>query len=86
MYEECLTVVLDLERTRNYLEQQDFVLHCEYLALCWLLRNIKDVGRLGRWILRLHSFKFKVHHSKSVGTVVPDSLSRMLEGLGADVR
>ena len=25
---------------------------CDNLALCWLLKRFKDVGRLGRWILQ----------------------------------
>jgi len=55
-------------------------LYCDNLALCWLFRNVKDVGRLGRWILRLAPFKFKVHHTKGVDIVVADSLSWMFEG------
>jgi len=57
-----------------------------YWALCWLLRKVKDVGRLGRWNLRLYPFKLKVQHTKSVDIVMADSLSRMLEGQEADVR
>ena len=41
---------------------------------------MKDIGRLGRWILRLAPFKFRVHHTKGTDNVVADSLSRMFEG------
>jgi len=51
-----------------------------YLALCWLLRKVKDVGHLGRWILRLYPFKFKAQHIKSVDTLMAGLMSRMLEG------
>ena len=66
------------ERTRSYLEHKEFQLHCDNLALCWLLRKVKNVRKLGRWILCLAPFKFKVHH-KGVDNVVADS-SQMFEG------
>ena len=50
------------------------------LALCWLLRNAKDVGRLGRWILLLEPFKFKVKHTRGVDNLVADGLSCMFDG------
>ena len=71
---ECLAVVFGCERARSYLEHKEFELHCDNLALCWFFRNVKDVGRLGRWILRLAPFKLRVDN------VVADSLSRMFEG------
>jgi hypothetical protein len=61
------------------LEHKEFELHCDNLVLRRLFRNVKDAGRLGRWILRLAPFKFKVHHTKVVDNVVAD-LSRMFEG------
>jgi hypothetical protein len=45
-----------------------------------LLKRVKDVGRLGRWILRLSPFKFKVTHTRGSDNVVADALSRMFEG------
>ena len=68
------------ERARSYLEHKKFELHCDNLALCWLFRNVKYVGRLGRWILRSAPFKFRVHHTKGTNNVVAYSLSRMFEG------
>ena len=38
------------------------------------------MGRLGRWILRLAPFKFRVRHTRGVDNVVADALSRMFEG------
>jgi hypothetical protein len=45
---ECLAIVFGCERARIYLEHKEFELHCDNLALCWFLRNVKDGGRLGR--------------------------------------
>jgi len=77
---EFLAIVFGCERARSYLEHKQFELQCDNLALCWLFRNVKDVGRLGRWILRLARFKFKVHHTRGTDNVVADSLYRMFEG------
>ena len=79
-YKECLAIVFGCERARSYFEHKEFYLHCENLDLCWLFRNVKGVGRLGRWILRLAPFKFKVHHTKGADNVVAGSFSQMFEG------
>ena len=73
-------MVFGCEKARTYLEHKEFELHCDNLALRWLFRNVKMVGRLGRWILRLASYKFKVYHTKEADNVVEDTLSRMFEG------
>jgi hypothetical protein len=77
---ECLAVLFGCERCRCYLEHKEFELECDNLSLCSLLRRTKDVGRLGRWMLRLAPFKFKVRHTRGVDNVVADALSRMFEG------
>jgi hypothetical protein len=77
---ECLAVVFGCEKCRVYLEHKEFELRSDNLALCWLLRRAKDVGRLGRWVLRLAPFKFRVKHMRGADNVVGDVLSRMFEG------
>jgi hypothetical protein len=62
------------------LEHKEFELHCDNLALCWLLKRVKEVGRLARWILRLAPFEFKVKHTRGANNVVADTLSRMFDG------
>jgi len=42
---ECLAVLFGCEKCRTYLEHQQFELHCDNLALCWLLRRVKELGR-----------------------------------------
>ena len=77
---ECLAVLFDCEKCRSYLEHKQFELHCDNLALCWLLKRVKAIGRFGRWVLRLAPFKFKVKHTKGTDNVVADALSRVFEG------
>jgi hypothetical protein len=75
---ECLAVLFGCEeKCRSYLEHKEFELQCDNLALCWLLRRVKDVGRLGRWIVRLAPFKFRVQHTRGADNLVADALSRM---------
>jgi len=44
---ECLAVLFGCEKCCTYLEHREFELHCDNLALCWLLKRTKDVGRIG---------------------------------------
>ena len=77
---ECLAVLLGCDKFRLYLEHTEFELHCDNLALCWLLKRVKELGRLGRWVLRLAPFKFRVIHTKGSDNVVADALSRVFDG------
>jgi hypothetical protein len=67
------------EKCRTYLEHKQFELHCDNLALCWLMKLVKEVDSLGRWILRLAPFKFRLKHTRGVDNVVADALSRIFE-------
>ena len=77
---EWLAVLFGCDKCRSYLEHKEFELHCDNLALCWLLKRVKEIGRLGRWVLRLTLFKFRVKHSRGVDKVVANALSRIFEG------
>ena len=68
-----------LRKMLKYLEHKEFELHCDNLALCWLLKRVKEIGRLGRWVLRLAPFKFRVKHTRGCDNVA-DALSRIFEG------
>jgi hypothetical protein len=61
---ECLAFLFGCEKCRSYLEHGECELQCDNLARCWLLKRVKEIGRLGRWILRLAPFKFKVVHTR----------------------
>jgi hypothetical protein len=46
-----------------------------------LLRHAKVLGRIGRWVLRLAPFKFRVSHISGQANVVADCLTRQYEEL-----
>ena len=77
---ECLAVLFGCEKCHSYLEHKQFELHCDNFALCWLLKRVKEIGRLGRWVLQLAPFKFKIKHTKGADNVVADALPRVFEG------
>jgi hypothetical protein len=76
---ECLAVVWACERYRVYLEHKEFVLHTENQALSWLLNHVRDLGLIGRWILRLAPFKFRTVHISGKSNAVADCLTRQFE-------
>ena len=76
---ECLAVLFGCEKCRSYLEHKEFEQNCDDLSLCWLLKRAKETGRLGRWVLRLAPFKFKVRHTRGADNVA-DALFRMFAG------
>jgi hypothetical protein len=78
---ECLAVVWGCERFRVYLEHKEFILHTDNQALSWLLKHVKELGHIGRWILRLAPYKFKVVHIPGKSNVVADCLTRQYEDL-----
>jgi transposase InsO family protein len=78
-------VIFGCKKYHPYLEHKEFELQCDNLALCWLLKKVKDIGRLGRWILRLALYKFRVEHTRGSENVVADALSRMFEETPVEV-
>jgi hypothetical protein len=76
---EFLDVVWGCERFRVYLELKEFTLHTDNQAFSWLLKHVKEDGRMGRWILRLPPYKSKVVHISGKNKVVADCLTRQYE-------
>jgi hypothetical protein len=77
---ECLAV-FGLEKFRAYVEHVEFDLETDNQALMWCLSHPRQLGRIARWIVRISSFKFVVHHIKGTQSVIADTLSRMYEGI-----
>jgi hypothetical protein len=76
---ECLAVLFGLEKFRPYVEHVEFDLETDNQALMWCLSHPRQLGRIGRWVVRLASFKFVVHHIRGTQNVIADTLSRMYE-------
>jgi hypothetical protein len=74
---ECLAVVFGVDKFRRYLEHAQFLLETDNQALSWLLAHPRQLGKIGRWVVKLSSFKFTVQHVKGTQNVVADTLSRM---------
>ena len=72
------------EKCTSYLEHKEFEIQCDNLALCWSLKRFKGIIRLGSWVLRLATFKFRVKHTQGNDKVVPNVLSRVFDGMWCD--
>jgi hypothetical protein len=72
---ECLAVVFGMGKFRQYLEHLKFLLGTDNQALSWLLNHPRQVGKLGRCIVKISSLKFKVQiqaeHKTSLQTHCP---------------
>ena len=74
---ECLAVLFGFDKFRKYLEHQEFLLETDNQALSWLLAHPRQLGKIGRWIARISSFKFRVQHIRGTQNVIADTLSHM---------
>lgn len=63
---ECLTVLWSIAKLRGYLDDASFTVVTD------------PQGRLGRWVLRLQQFDYKILHRKGKEHVIPDALSRLV--------
>ena len=66
-----------LDKFRRFLEHAEFLLETDNQALPWLLTHPRQLGKIGRWVVKISSFKFKVQHIRGSQNVVADALSRM---------
>ena len=66
-----------MEKFRKYVEHQEFLLETDNQALSWLLAHPGQLGKIGRWVARISSFKFRVQHIRGTQNIIADSLSRM---------
>lgn len=83
---ECLAVLFGVEKFRQYLEHREFLLETDNQALSWLLAHPRQLGKIGRWIAKITSFKFRVQHIRGTQNVIADTLSRMYEANDEDAK
>ena len=72
---EYLAVFFALDKFRSYLEHAEFQLETDNQALSWLLAHPRQLGKIGRWVVKISSFKFRAQHIRGTENVV-DALSR----------
>jgi transposase InsO family protein len=76
---ECLAVLFGTEKFRKYIEHQDFILETDNQALSWLLAHPRQLGKIGRCVVKISALKFEVRHVRGTQNIVADTLSRMFE-------
>lgn len=76
---EACAIIWALERFKQYLQGQHFILQTDNAALMWLHRHPKNLGRVGRWLLKLSKFDYEVQHIKGESNVIADALSRLYQ-------
>lgn len=74
---ECYAAIFGMERFRLYLQHTKFLLLTDNSALAWILKQDKQLGRLGRWLIRLMSFQFVTRHVAGKDNYLADALSRL---------
>lgn len=76
---EALGVIFALDKFHDYLQIQKFILQVDNEALTWMIRHPKQLGKVGRWVLKLSHYCFDVQHIKGQMNSVADALSRMYD-------
>lgn len=75
--QECLAVVLSLQKFRGYVEGMNFKVVTDHASLKWLMSQKDLSGRLARWSLKLQAYDFTIEHRRGSDNIVPDALSRV---------
>ena len=75
---ECLAVVYALDKFRRFLEHAEFLLETDNQALSWLVAHPRQLGKIGRRVVKISSFKFKVKHIRGTQNVLANHLKRRI--------
>jgi hypothetical protein len=76
---ECLAVLFGIEKFRKYLEHQEFLLETDNQALSWVLSHPRQLGKIGRWLVKIASLKFQFQHIRGTQNIIADILSPMFD-------
>ncbi|KAG8233816.1 hypothetical protein J437_LFUL008036 [Ladona fulva] len=74
---ECMACTWGIEKFKDYLQFMPFHLYTDSGALTWLFNHPKQLGKIGRMVLKLSSYKFTIHHVKGNINKPADCLSRI---------
>lgn len=80
MYElEFLGVLFGLEKFKVIQNSVVFflILETDNQTPSWLLAQPTSPGKIGRWVVHIFAFKFRVQHVRNTQNIVADSLFRM---------
>jgi len=74
-----------MEKFHKYIEYQDFILETDNQALSWLLSHPRQLGKIGRWVVKISAIKFEVRRVRGTQNIVADTLSRMFDSHASDL-
>jgi len=74
--QEALACIWAMEKLKSYLSHRPFLLQTDSSCLKWLIQHPRNLGRVGRWLLRISRFKFQVEHIRGKENCTADCLSR----------
>ncbi|KAJ8875223.1 hypothetical protein PR048_023118 [Dryococelus australis] len=74
---EVLACMWGVKKFDTYLEHSKFHLFTNNQALTWEYSHPKQIGKIGRWIMRFNLFRFYIIHIRGKENVIGDCLSRM---------
>jgi len=77
-------VLFGTEKFHKYIQHQDFILETDKQALSWLLSHTRQLGKTGRWVVKISALNFEVRHVRRKQNIVADTLSRMFESPTSD--
>jgi hypothetical protein len=70
-------VFFGLERIKGMQNKVRFFLETDNHAPSWLLAHPSSLGKMGRWVVRISAFKFRVQRVRGTQNIVADLLSKM---------
>ncbi|KAG8229287.1 hypothetical protein J437_LFUL011133 [Ladona fulva] len=75
---ECMACCWAVDKFKDYLQFKEFHLYTDNGALTWLFAHPKQLGKIGRMVLKLSTFKFVIHHVRGNNNKPADCLSRVV--------
>ncbi|GFO35038.1 retrovirus-related pol polyprotein from transposon 297 [Plakobranchus ocellatus] len=74
---ECLALVWAVKKLSTYLIGREFIVETDHAPLLYLNKAKSENGRLMRWALLLHQYRFRLVSIRGVDNHGPDFLSRL---------